>query len=200
MSWKQHRLTKVPWGSGVFITNTMRITQRVRLSPTTGRCSSQPVKFTCWDPTAACRCTSLWQKRTSQISPCCLFTPVAHNLYTTHRITTWQSGRATGGHQPNLSVSRWNSEAQSLINSPQGAGGGGGSGTLSPASQPAPPAKEILQKLFQPSENRHQYWRWFWEQPGNTGYSLGKAATKIIFHVSLQTSCLYKGKCLSWGL
>lgn len=44
--------------------------------------------------------------------------------------------------------------ARSLINSPQGAGGGGRSGALSPAFQPAPPAKEILQKLFQPFENR----------------------------------------------
>lgn len=123
---------------------------------------NRPMQLSAWEvyllgPHRSLQGISLWQKGTPQVSPCCLFMPVAHILYATHRITTWQSGRATGGHQPNLLLSRRNPEAESLINSPQGAGGGSGLGTLSPALQPAPPAKEILQKLFQPFENRHQY-------------------------------------------
>lgn len=77
-------------------------------------------------------------------------------LYTPWKFTDWQSRTVTRYHQSNLHVHKrrfWGSENLSSL--PQKEGGTGRLGTQFPNSQPTPPAKEILQKLFHPLENRH---------------------------------------------
>lgn len=155
ISWKQHRLTLSSLMGRCFHHKFMRIIQRVLLKSSTRLGAALSLEISLLQPHCNLQVYFLLAESNtpSSFSTVCshprptTFTPPHRN----HSLTKWEGNWRSSVQPP----SSWRN-ALRLSNSHQ-AGGRGGSRTQSPALQPAPPAKEILQKLFHLLEDRRQY-------------------------------------------